>query len=215
MAGSEEFSFLPNKAQGVTDTTTGEYQLWQAFREGNRAAFANIYERYARKLLSYGHKMTSDAQVIEDAIQDLFIELWKSRENLSPTHSIQFYLFRALRNKLSRHRPGISLPDSESAEWLNHEDLFSIPVESSLIAEEEESEQANILRQAISKLSQRQQEVIHLRYYQHMTNRQIMELMGINDQSVRNLLHTALLALRQVLAGGILLLFIRLLSFPS
>ena len=213
MVGSEEFSFLPNKAPGVTDT--GEYQLWQSFREGNQRAFAEIYERYARKLLSYGRKMTADAQVIEDAIQDLFIELWKGRANLSPTHSIQFYLFRALRNKLSRHRPGIALPDPESDEWLNHEDLFTIPFETALIAEEQENEQANALRQAIGKLSQRQQEIIHLRYYQHMDNRQITELMGINDQSVRNLLHTALLALRQVLAGGILLLFIRLLFTSS
>lgn len=185
-----------------------EQRLWQAFREGDQGAFSRIYERYARKLLSYGRKMTLDEQRIEDAIQDLFIELWKSRESLSPTTSIQFYLIRALRNKLSRHRAGPPFSKADEEESLSHQNLLSPPFEAAWISQEEETAQVASLQRAIDQLSGRQREVIHLRYYQHFDGRQIAELMGINDQSVRNLLHTALRSLKQSLVGGILHLIV-------
>lgn len=176
-----------------------EQLLWQRFRAGDRQAFAQIYEQYARRLLSYGRKITSDNQRIEDAIQDLFIELWKSHENLSPTTSIRFYLFRALRNKLSRYRFDQPLSDGDSNESTIPESMLSLPFEAAWIAREEETAQVASLQQAINQLSKRQQEVIHLRYYQHFNSRQVAEMMGINEQSVRNLLHTALRSLKQTL----------------
>lgn len=184
-----------------SESELSEEQLWQSFREGNPLAYALIYERFAAMLLSYGRKMTADTQGIEDAIQDLFIELWKGRANLSPTTSIQFYLFRALRNKLSRL---YRIPRQGNIEEpSDHEILLSVPIEDIWIAEEEASEQAESLRNAIGRLSLRQQEVIHLRYYQHFDSRQIADLMQITDQSVRNLLHTALRALKRMLTMGL------------
>ncbi len=174
-----------------------EQLLWDSFRGGDRSAFARIYELYAPKLLSYGRKITTDSQRIEDSIQDLFVELWKGRANLSPTTSIKFYLFRALRNKLSRFRIDLSVPDTDTDGAIMPENLLSFPFEAEWIAHEEETAQTASLQQAIGCLSKRQQQVIHLRYYQHFDSHQIADLLGIHEQSVRNLLHTALHALRQ------------------
>lgn len=199
---------LTSITQPDSEAELSEERLWQVFRAGNKQAYAVIYERYVPMLLSYGRKMTTDAPRIEDAIQDLFIELWKGRANLSPTTSIQFYLFRALRNKLSRLQ---RIPSEENInDSLAHENLLSVPLEEEWIAEEEASERAELLRNAIGQLSQRQQEAIHLRYYQHFDSRQIADLMNINDQSVRNLLHIALRSLKQLLAIGLICLAVSL-----
>ena len=85
-----------------TVTEVDEMALWRAFKSGDQAAFARMYQCYSRVLYGYGFRVTHDAALIEDCIQDLFIELWRTRENLSDTTSIKFYLFRSLRRRISR-----------------------------------------------------------------------------------------------------------------
>lgn len=77
--------------------------LWQAFKQGDRVAFERIYEQHIQPLINYGYKITTDRNLIQDCIQDLFVELWESRERLTNTDSVRFYLLKALRNKLIRH----------------------------------------------------------------------------------------------------------------
>ena len=64
--------------------------LWNAFRQGDKAAFQQIYGLFSHDLLNYGYRVTNDRLLIEDAIHDLFIELWQSRSNLMETDSIKF-----------------------------------------------------------------------------------------------------------------------------
>src|SRR5690606_21215281 len=82
--------------------------LWSQFKSGNKKALESIYRSYINDLINYGYKITPDADLIKDAIQDLFIELWKSRENLCNVIEPKFYLFKALRNKLYRDLKGES-----------------------------------------------------------------------------------------------------------
>jgi DNA-directed RNA polymerase specialized sigma24 family protein len=81
-----------------------DLEIWQSFKKGDKNSFTKIYQLYAKSLLNYGVtlRISSNLSVVEDCIQDLFLELWQSRENLTDTDSIKFYLFRALKNKLMR-----------------------------------------------------------------------------------------------------------------
>ena len=51
---------------------------WESFRKGDREAFATLFRNHYPALYRYGSKFTTDHQQLEDAIQELFIELWKS-----------------------------------------------------------------------------------------------------------------------------------------
>ncbi len=94
--------------------------LWNTFRQGDREAFQRIYELHARELVSYGYRITSNVQLIEDSLHDLFIELWQSRENLSETDSIKFYLFRSLRNKIQRAQQQDVFYQSTDVDQMHH-----------------------------------------------------------------------------------------------
>ncbi len=83
-----------------------ESNQWDAFRQGDRSAFAQIYFAHYEALLNYGRRFGLPPELVEDTIQDLFVELWQYRETASATTSIRFYLLRALRNQLSKHRQG-------------------------------------------------------------------------------------------------------------
>lgn len=187
--------------------TGSDVLLWNAFREGNRDAYAGIYNLYIEDLLSYGYRVTSNRQLIKDSIQDLFLHLWLHRENLSETDSIKFYLFRSLRNRILRNiEKSDILPQTAESVLENIIEDFSF--EQELIAHETEVQQIGRLQKAINKLSKRQQEVIQLRYHNDFSLEEIENLMQLNNQSVRNLLHRAISQLRISfeMAGWFLLL---------
>jgi RNA polymerase sigma factor (sigma-70 family) len=170
-------------------------ETWQAFKKGSRQAFAKIYGDHVRELLNYGYKVTSDRRLIEDSIHDLFVELWQSRERLSETTSVRFYLFRALRYKIVRNN---KVNDDSIISRLDviESGLYEASHESYLIGVEVQSLQMANLRELISNLPRRQQEAINLRYYHNFSNEEIAQIMGVNYQSACKFLYSALKSLK-------------------
>jgi RNA polymerase sigma factor (sigma-70 family) len=171
-------------------------ELWNAFRNGDHAAFQRIYQTYAKDLLSYGYKVTSNVLLIEDSIHDLFIELWQSRKNLSDTDSIKFYLFRSLRNKINNSQRKDAFYNSTDIENAGgNADEFVI--ESHLIELEEKEKLLRQLRYSYDLLSPRQQQALDLRFQMHFSNEEIARIMGINYQSACKFIYSGLKILRE------------------
>ncbi|TDB62337.1 RNA polymerase sigma factor [Arundinibacter roseus] len=171
--------------------------LWNAFREGNREAFQRIYELHSRELVGYGYKITSNVQLVEDSIHDLFIELWQSRANLSETDSIKFYLFRSLRNKIQRVQQRDVFYNATSMDMLpevEEEDNF---MEQKWLRPEGQEQLYRQLREGYQQLSPRQQQAIDLRFTHHFSNEEIARIMGINYQSACKFIYSALKILRE------------------
>ena len=74
--------------------------VWNRFLDGDREAYAHIFERYVRVLFMYGSQFTGDRELVKDCIQDVFVKIYSNRSNLRPTDNIKYYLFAALRNSL-------------------------------------------------------------------------------------------------------------------
>lgn len=171
--------------------------LWYAFRQGDRAAFQQIYALYARDLLNYGFKVTRDVSLIEDSIHDLFIELWQNRTNLSDTDSIRFYLFRSLRNKITKTRnrdlffQASDINDAPMA-------IDDFIIENTLIEGEESHRINQVLLKSFALLTPRQQEALNLRFFQHFSNEEIAQIMGVNYQSACRFIYAGLKTLREV-----------------
>ncbi|MBS1604009.1 MAG: sigma-70 family RNA polymerase sigma factor [Bacteroidetes bacterium] len=172
---------------------------WSRLKAGDVKALESIYLAYVGSMLSYGLKITADIDLVRDSIQDLFIELWKSRENLADIVQPKFYLFRALRNKLSRSLSRQSFV-SEAEMQLSFDSQSTAYVELEIAIREEEAEVRSSLSQVIDKLPRRQQEVIYLRFYQDFSYETIAVMMEMNYQSVLNLAQRALKSLRSAYA---------------
>jgi RNA polymerase sigma-70 factor (ECF subfamily) len=175
-----------------------EMLRWSQFREGDREAFAAIYQDHILQLITFGLRLCPDKDLLKDQIQELFVELWHSRKSLAPIRSVKFYLFKALRYKLVRLEKNRYLSRQSARIAFSLDNPLEDPIETSIIENESRVSQVACLRQAIKSLSHRQQEAIQLRYFQGFTNDQIAELMDLNYQSVSNLLHRALSRLKEV-----------------
>lgn len=179
--------------------------VWDCFRGGDKKAFAEIYERFVKILYNYAYKLTHDPQIAQDAVQELFVEIWDARERLSATNSIRFYLYRSLRRKIhrsyqnERYSELDSLQDHELPEshlWPSIEEMTIT----------EESLEANVkwLKSELAQLSTREYEALQLRFYDGLEYDQIAEILQINDQSARNLITRAIQRLRRNLPDTLL-----------
>lgn len=175
-----------------------DLERWQALKDGDKGALEHIYRDHAAVLFKYGRKFMPDAQLVEDCIQDLFIELWDARQRISATDSIRKYLFVSLRRKivktLDRQVKKIA---SEEPEERHFQADFGI--DQLIIQGELDAERDSKLKVAMAALSERQREVLYLKYFADMDYNQIGEIMELNYQSARNLSHRALESLRQIL----------------
>lgn len=165
--------------------------LWNQLRSGKRQALESIYRNNFAHLYNYGKKLSRDESLIEDCIQDLFIELWERRESLGETDAIKPYLLVSVRRKIInvakklRKTVNDEEPNDESFE-------AELSIDTLLIEGEQKQENLSKLQLAMSKLSHRQREVIYLKYQQNMAYKDIAETMDINYQSVRNLASKAI-----------------------
>lgn len=177
---------------------------WEAFRQGDRDAFAQLYDEHAPPLIVYGIRVSRDEWLVRDVIQDLFIELWRSRGRVPAVSSVRGYLLKALRYKLMR-KAGVRMLYADTLP----EQADPVHPEAILLEQENESLRRQLIRQAIGRLPQRQQEMINLRFYQGLTTEEAAGIMAINYQSATNLLHRAVTHLRQLLGPqAIALIFI-------
>jgi RNA polymerase sigma factor (sigma-70 family) len=182
-----------------------EELLWNQFRSGDEIAFASLYREYVQVLYHYCTHFANDRALIKDCIHDLFVELWKHRQNIGPTTSVRFYLMASIKRKVVRHLTAelklVSQDDvmnnrRGSGEWVPGADSSH---EHALIAREEDSHVNDCLHRAIQQLPRRQREAVYLRYYENMSNEEISTLMHINIQSVYNLIFGALSNLKKTI----------------
>jgi RNA polymerase sigma factor (sigma-70 family) len=167
--------------------------LWQQFRGGDKDALADIYNDFVGVLYNYGYHICPDPFVVQDAIQDLFVDLWRMRENLSEAQSVKFYLFRSLRRRLHRATEGgkntVSFEENFGLTNLMHtEEPFD---------EEDYARKIKQLQKLITDLPPRQAEALRLRFFNNFSLEQVAEMMDMNEQSVRNSISRAVKKLRE------------------
>jgi len=176
---------------------SSETAAWDAFTQGNDSAFIFIYESYFEILYAYGFSIVSDANLVKDTLQDLFVELRERRRNLGATDAIKFYLFKCLKRKLIKEVT--KWPSKrEPLEVLPMGFQFTLSYEAQLIDRQLSEEKITKLNIAVAGLSPRQREIIYYSFYEGFTYRQIQEMMGLeSQQATRNLMYKAMQYLRK------------------
>jgi RNA polymerase sigma factor (sigma-70 family) len=199
----------------MTDT---EAQLWEAFQNGNKNAFEELLRIFYRPMFDFGYQFQKDHDSLSDDIHDLFVSLWDRRSFLKPTDNLKVYLFSALRNQIFRSKKKRHLTEEFSDEEAESAYYQTEYVETEMIRMENVDEQLSRISYVMQKLTPRQQEILHLRFFENLSNEQISRVLGISEPSVYNLLSISLKLFRKYwkqyfAAFSIILLPIKILIF--
>ena len=172
-------------------------EVWCIFKKGDKQAYALLYRRYFKMLFQYGIKMAEDKDLVKDCIHDLFIELWKNKENLTDPKSVKAYLLRAIQHKLIRQLTRVRTRQNEITRM-----QFPVVVEcreDQMIEDQIHHEQNYVVNKALSALTKRQKEAIYLKFYSNLSYKEVATMMSISVDSIYNLISKAIDSLQQEL----------------
>lgn len=161
------------------------------------AAFAAIYDHYFPRVYNYARYRVGDAQTADDLTAQVFERvLAKIGEYRPERRPFAAWLFAIARNAVNDH-----LRAQRRHPWLSLEavrDRASATPSPEVIVERDESRSE--LLEAVARLSERERELIALKFAAGLTNRTIADLTGPSEGNVSVVLYRAMRRLRAVLA---------------
>jgi RNA polymerase sigma-70 factor (ECF subfamily) len=177
----------------MTDATAPlfEHVLVLRCQAGDEAAFAELVERYQARLRYYLRKMLRDPQGAEDALQEVWLDVFRAVARLADAGAFRACLYRIARDRAARVLRKRRPPHQPLAD-VDPEDGRAEPAP--FTAEDVEHVHA-----ALDELAAEHREVLVLRYVEAMSYEEIARVVGCPLGTVRSRLHHAKRALRGVL----------------
>ena len=180
-------------------TNRSDDTLMTDYAAGDENALRILVERWERPVFAFLVRMLGSREEAEDLSQDTFTSLVRSAGSYRPDGRFKSWLFRIAGNK-ARSR----LRRRKILRWLplSNEDETVPSADPDPLDDVLGDETRLRVREAVSRLPDRQRQALVLKQYQDMSYREIAEAMDASVQSVQMLLHRAMNALRKDLGKG-------------
>jgi len=187
----------PAAARRADSTTTGssaakptlsaeDAALAERLQRGESTALEAIFRAHAADLEHYAVRLIGGAESASDAVQDVFVWLWDTRADFAPKTSIRAYLFGAIRHRIIDLTRRAKVRDAYAGNAATSTGTFPSPAE--LL---DQTELHNIIAGAVATLTPRVREVAELRWFGHLSYKEIALLLGVSERTVNTQLTAA------------------------
>ena len=186
------------------DNRAEEFDLLRRIAQRERAAFEDLYSRYANILYASALKFVKEDADAQDVVQDVFIQIWDKAKLYDPAKGkpLTWALTLTRNRSIDRIRAiqrRTRLRDEFEQETFVDESAGVREALSGVDA----SEKGQILRKAVSQLSPQQKKVIELAYFGGFTQTEISERLGEPLGTVKARARRGLLKLKELLGDQI------------
>lgn len=175
-----------------------ETQFIQCFQQGNlkisEQLFAALYDKYALKAVRTAYLITGNRQLAEDILQETFLQCYTQLHTLKEPDKFQSWFYKILVRLCWRFhsREKVKFKSEPFDEFLGRQANGSANVEERL----ETSEEYVKLNQTIQQLSNPLREAIILYYFNDLSVKEIAEILGCFENTVKTRLYKARKKLR-------------------
>jgi RNA polymerase sigma-70 factor, ECF subfamily len=179
----------------MPDQTDPDAVLMLRVKRGDRAAFAELVEKYKQPLFNFVFRTLRDEIETEDVAQNTFLQVWKSRARYQRTAKFSTWLFTIARNlclneirRRSRH-PAESLEethaehDDQPSRQYEDKKIF-LPTETAL-----HGELAQKIEEALAELPENQRTAILLCRQDELSYEEIAEVLDCSLSATKSLIH--------------------------
>jgi len=160
---------------------------------GDAVALRELYDRYGRVVYSFAYRLTHDATLSEECVQDVFVALWRRAADFDPARAkLTTWLFVVARNRaIELGRQKARRPELRD----DLEPAGSAPDPADLVSVADESQR---LAEAMAELPEDQLAVLRLSYFDGLSHSEIAEVIGIPLGTVKGRVRLALERLRSL-----------------
>ncbi|WP_460639044.1 RNA polymerase sigma factor [Larkinella harenae] len=170
-----------------------DHELMHLVAEGDKAAFAALYDRYKGVLYLHAYRMLDNGDDANDILQELFTTLWLRRKELVFTGSVSAYLYQSVRNRVL----DVIAHQKVTAKYIDSLNQFIETDEYSTDQQVREQELSQLIEQEVARLPAKMREIFELSRINQLSYKEIAEALNISDKTVKKQVNNALRILRQ------------------
>jgi RNA polymerase sigma-70 factor, ECF subfamily len=180
-------------------------------KAGDVLSFDYIFRKYNKKVYYFAISYLKNKEESEDVVQEVFMNLWRYRDQINEYYVFSKYLFRITYNETCKKFRKQASDKRQSEEVLKtfiyEDNSTSLDIEYNSLLEN--------VNLHIEKLPLKQKEIILLSINDHLTTEQIAQMLNISKKTVENYLAMAKTSLRKtfseshILSGLFFLLLFR------
>lgn len=181
-----------------------EQLMWRVKLDDDASAFARLMARWEKPIQHLCFRMTGDAHRAEDLAQTAFTRVFARRAEWEPTGKFSTFLWRVALNlchddlRRQRRRGEFSLEALMELDSAEAQEGF-VAGEPTPDAQMESSERGELVRNALGRLPAHYREVVVLKHYEGLKFREIGEVLGIPEGTVKSRMAEALGQLNRLL----------------
>ena len=174
--------------------------LIEKWQRGDMSAFETLYRQYEKLVFRTAYLITGSREAAEDALQEVFVSVWKSRHTYDPGKGkLTTWLHRITVNQCSKKKPG-KTPATVSLEekGIDLPEMKHSQPEDILV---NKLEYDRLLR-AMDALDTKHRSVLVLRYFNDLSYQEIAEALEIPLGTVKSRLNQSLRYLKEQMNPG-------------
>lgn len=178
-------------------TVATDSELAQSIIARDESALAEAYRRHSGAVFGLAKRLTRNQALAEDVTQEVFVRLWKNPEKFDPKRgTLKTYLLS------HAHGRSVDIIRSESSRRTREDNEARLVAEAGPSIDEEviEMHVAQQVRTALAKLDSLQRSAIELAYYGGHSYREVAEMLGQPEGTVKSRIRVGLRRLHENLA---------------
>ena len=156
-------------------------QLLSRFREGDQAAFGQLYEKYHGVTYNFLYRFLKSPDLSEDLTQEVFIKFWDKREEIGMLLSVKSYLLTMAKNHAFNFLKRAGVDRNAMAEIIKHYPAEGNSLENALHF----NDYKRYLDEILATLSPQSREVFRLCRQEGRTYDETAALLGISRNTVK------------------------------
>jgi RNA polymerase sigma-70 factor (ECF subfamily) len=179
-------------------------QLIALLKQGDHAAFREIYQRYDKLLYLFAYRKLKDKEEAKDIVQEVFAWLWNNRNAIPEKAALSSYLYKSVLNKIFdifRHQNIIRKWIDSGKHYIDIADT-----ETDYLIREKDIQE--IIQKEIDQMPPRMKEIYELKRKQYLSVKEIAEELDLSEHTVATQLKRAQKHLKLKLGMVIYVLFI-------
>jgi RNA polymerase sigma-70 factor, ECF subfamily len=167
-------------AKTIRETPLSDETLIKQIADGNKLAMRALFARHQVRVYRFALRIVRDTALADDVVSEVFIDAWQHAGRFEGRSTVSTWLLGITRHKAltaANRRPTESI-DSETA--MNVVDPGNTPE-----AELGQKDTGAVIRRCLASLTPEHAEIIDLVYYQEKSIKEIVEILGIPENTVK------------------------------
>ncbi|HEX4354818.1 MAG TPA: RNA polymerase sigma factor [Polyangiales bacterium] len=170
--------------------------LMLAFAAGEEDAFVELYRRYRDRIVNFAARMLGDRARGEEAAQDVFLKLYRTRDTYKPQSRFSTFVYRIATNHCLNQRSRVEHRVITAGADVEDAVADSVDQERELVNRELQT----ALSDALARLPDRQRAALLLVHYDGFSYREAADALAVSQAAVKSLIHRSRAAMSTELA---------------